>query len=73
MIKALILKPWPIFHSENFKRIPLIKKNILIKFGLNKKSIRSLDQSTQFEPSWGLVIICVDPVFHGKGIGSMLL
>jgi hypothetical protein len=26
MIKALILKPWLIFHSENLKRIPLIKK-----------------------------------------------
>lgn len=73
MIKALILKPWLIFHPENLKRIPLIKKNILVKFGLKEQPIKLVSQNTQFQPSWGLVVIGVDPIFHGKGIGSMLL
>jgi ribosomal protein S18 acetylase RimI-like enzyme len=73
MIKALILKPWLIFHPENLKRVPLIKKNILLKLGLKKKNKLSVQSNEDFVPFWGLVVIGVDPAFQGKGIGSLLL
>lgn len=73
IIKALILKPWLIFHSENMKRIPLIKKNILLKLGVNNNKNNHSSKSELFIPYWGLVVIGVDPAFQGKGIGSLLL
>jgi ribosomal protein S18 acetylase RimI-like enzyme len=73
MLKALALKPWLIFHEENLKRIPLIKKNILLKLGLKQKNKLSVQSNEDFVPFWGLVVIGVDPAFQGKGIGSILL
>jgi ribosomal protein S18 acetylase RimI-like enzyme len=74
MIRALLCRPWALFHKDNFKRIPLIKKNILLKFGIKKKAIQNqVLQKDLFEPFWGLVVIGVDPRFQGKGIGTLLL
>jgi GNAT superfamily N-acetyltransferase len=73
MLKALALKPWLIFHEENLKRIPLIKRNILIKLGFKKNKKFSNQPNVDFIPSWGLVVIGVDPAFHGNGFGSLLL
>jgi ribosomal protein S18 acetylase RimI-like enzyme len=73
MLLALALKPWLIFHEENLKRIPLIKKNILLKLGLKQKNKLSVQSNEDFVPFWGLVVIGVDPAFQGKGIGSLLL
>lgn len=73
MLNALALKPWLIFHPENLKRIPHIKRNILWKLGLKKKNKLSVQSNEDFVPFWGLVVIGVDPAYQGKGIGSMLL
>jgi GNAT superfamily N-acetyltransferase len=73
MLKALAIKPWLLFHEENLKRIPLIKKNILLKLGLKQKNKLSVQSNEDFIPFWGLVVIGVDPAFQGKGIGSILL
>jgi len=73
MLKALLLKPWLIFHKENFKRIPLIKKNILMKLGFRFNNLISVDNFDAFVPYWGLVVIGVDFAYQGKGYGSLLL
>lgn len=73
MMKALLLKPWLIFHVENMKRIPLIKKNILLKLGFSKAVQNVSSSSESFIPFWGLVVIGVDPLYQGKGVGSLLL
>jgi len=73
MVQSIILKPWLIFHEDNFKRIPLIIKNILIKFGFKQKGKKTSIKLEKFKPFWGLVVIGVLPCQQGKGIGSKLL
>ncbi len=72
MLKALLLRPWLVFHAENRKRIPLIKKNIILKLGIHKIASNSQVSNETFVPFWGLVVIGVDPSYQGKGIGSLL-
>jgi ribosomal protein S18 acetylase RimI-like enzyme len=73
LIKALLCRPWVAFHKDNFKRIPLIKKNLLLKLGIKKKVKSKTLQEDSFEPFWGLVVIGVNPTFQSKGIGTLLL
>ncbi|WP_396161710.1 GNAT family N-acetyltransferase [Flavobacterium sp.] len=73
MVKCLFFKPWLIFHRENFNRIPLIFKNVLLKLGLIQKKKKSSIKIDNFVPFWGLVVIGVLPSHQGKGIGSHLL
>jgi GNAT superfamily N-acetyltransferase len=77
LIFSYILRPWLIFHSDNFKRISFIKRNVFLKMGLvkNENSNYNIISSpkTPFQPLLGLVVIGVDSKFQGKGIGSVLL
>ncbi len=73
MVIALAIKPWLIFHEENVKKIPLIKRNILLKLGLKRKKNTKGVYEEDFVPFWGLVVIGVDPSFQGKGLGGILL
>lgn len=68
---SYLIRPWLIFHPENFKKITSIKKNILIKFGLYK-TLETINKE-EFIPFMGLVSIGLKKENQGKGIGSILL
>lgn len=68
---SFIVRPWLIFHPENFKKITLIKKNILLKFGLYK-TLETINKE-EFRPFMGLIVIGLKKEYQGKGIGSILL
>ena len=70
-ILSFLTRPWLIFHPENIKKIPTIKKNILLKFGL-KKPTETLNKN-EFIPFMGLIVIGLKKENQGKGIGSILL
>jgi ribosomal protein S18 acetylase RimI-like enzyme len=67
-------RPWVFFHPDNYKRVPLILRNIAYKMRLKTKhkstNAVSLDA---FIPFMGLVVIGADPASHGKGYGSAML
>ena len=71
LILSFLTRPWLIFHPENIKKIPTIKKNILLKFGL-KKPTETLNKN-EFIPFMGLIVIGLKKENQGKGIGSILL
>ena len=68
---SFLTRPWLLFHPENIKKIPTIKKNILLKFGLKKPS-ETLNKN-EFIPFMGLIVIGLKKENQGKGIGSILL
>lgn len=68
---SFIIRPWLIFHPEIFKKITIIKKNILLRFGLYK-SVKTINKE-EFIPFVGLVIIGLKKENQGKGIGAILL
>ena len=68
---SYLIRPWLIFHPENIKKIPTIKKNILLKFGL-KKLTETLNKN-EFIPFMGLIVIGLKKENQGKGTGSILL
>jgi GNAT superfamily N-acetyltransferase len=73
-ILSFFMRPWLVFHSENIKRYSFIKRNLLYKLGLKKLIIKNTQVPViPFYPSWGLVVIGVDPKYQGKGAGSILL
>ena len=71
LILSFLTRPWLIFHPETIKKIPTIKKNILLKFGL-KKPTETLNKN-EFIPFMGLIVIGLKKENQGKGIGSILL
>ena len=75
LLLSLVIRPWLVFHYEIRANIPLIVKNIRLRFsgGAAKKNIPSLAQNKEFIPSMGLVVIGVSPEHQGKGFGSLLL
>lgn len=74
-IKALLVRPWLIFHPEIRKRLPFIVTNL-------KRKLKRLFKKSQPKPivvrqpineiKSGLVVIGVHPQQHGKGLGSLL-
>ena len=70
-VLSYMLKPWLIFHRKNLKKIAYIKKNILIKFRLIKKTKADVDKD--FHPFMGLVVICINKENQGLGHGQILL
>lgn len=75
LVFSFLKKPWLIFHPEIRSRLPFIIKNITLKLKPIKTFMSSPtgNSSQDFIPSIGLVVIGVDPVYQGKGFGSVLL
>lgn len=71
-VKTFITRPWLLFHREIRKKNQFILKNIMNKI-FKKKGNQTNSTVVKFEPYVGLVVIGVDPVYHGKGFGSLLL
>jgi len=74
-IVAFLTHPWVLLHPEVREKWPLLWKNLKMKLGLTKRIHFSPQQKTRMakDPSAGLVVIGVDPAYHGKGYGSILL
>lgn len=72
-IKALIIRPWLLLHRDFISRYALLTRNIVTRLRnkFRKTEIRSTVAPK--EPHIGLVVIGVDPMFHGKGFGTVLL
>ena len=68
---SYLKRPWLIFHPENIKKIPYIRRNIIIKLGLNKSD--KINKNEDFIPFMGLVVIGLRKDNQGKGIGGILL
>lgn len=68
---SYLKRPWLIFHPENIKKIPYIRRNIFIKLGLNKPE--KINKNNEFIPFMGLVVIGLRKDNQGKGIGGILL
>lgn len=75
LLVNLLRKPWLVFHYEIISNIPLIARNLKLRFLRSKKSSRSASVVTDsgFVPSLGLVVIGVSPEYQGKGYGSVML
>lgn len=74
-MRALMFRPWVFFHAEVRGKWPLLWKNILMKFRLKPRVHFNAEQKQKMvlAPKAGLVVIGVDPMLQGRGIGSMLL
>lgn len=73
-IKAMLIRPWLLFHPEVTKRYAFLWRNIKTKLGLYKPQRSTKEkQALQKEPHIGLVVIGVDATYHGKGFGSKIL
>jgi ribosomal protein S18 acetylase RimI-like enzyme len=76
-VKIMLRKPWLFFHPEIRARYPFIvtntKRKIKKIFGHQEtpQPIVKHEKSTA-ELTAGLVVIGVNPSYHGKGIGSQL-
>ena len=71
LLISYLKRPWLIFHPENIKKIPYIRRNIIIKLGLNKPD--KINKNEDFIPFMGLVVIGLRKDNQGKGIGGILL
>ena len=74
-VLACLTHPQVFFHPELRAKWPVLRKNILMKLGLQKRVHFSAEQKKQMaqDPHAGLVVIGVDPGRQGKGYGSLLL
>jgi ribosomal protein S18 acetylase RimI-like enzyme len=73
-VKAMIFRPWLLFHPEVTKRYFFLWINLKTKIGIHKpKRSADVKQQLQKEPHVGLVVIGVASSFHGKGYGSKIL
>ena len=72
---AFATHPWVFIHPEVRAKWPLLWKNILVKLGLRNRVHFSAVQQQRMasDPRAGLVVIGVDPLYQGKGYGSLLL
>lgn len=71
-VKAILVRPWLLLHSEFLSKYRLVVKNI---FRRMKKPRRLGKQKVALKtvPHTGLIVIGVDPAYQGKGYGSILL
>lgn len=75
-VRALMLRPWLLFHNELVSKYKLIKKNVRMR--LKKKEAKAENKNKKIkkesrEIQSGLVVIGVISDYHGKGCGSLLL
>lgn len=73
-VRAYLRRPWLLLHPENLSKRSGIARNVLIRLGLRKASAppEPAERGT-FRSHWGLVVIGVDPDYHGLGYGGALL
>jgi len=72
-IKALMIRPWLLLHRDFVSRYALFARNIVTRLRNKFKETEIRSAVTPKEPHVGLVVIGVDPMFHGKGFGTTLL
>lgn len=72
-VKAILLRPWLLFHKELIEKYGLVMKNVKRKFVKKKSVAQASSVKKKSETLTGLVVIGVLPEFQGKGYGSMLL
>ncbi|MBK8551417.1 MAG: GNAT family N-acetyltransferase [Ignavibacteria bacterium] len=75
-IKAIMLRPWLLFHKELISKYRLIYKNFKMRFkkkDLNPKKKPAGKKPEVKERKAGLVVIGVSANYQGKGFGSVLL
>ena len=75
-LKALLVRPWLLFHPKIQGNFSFILRNIRYRFFPPRNLIAPGVQSAEIQPkakTAGLVVIGVHPDFQGKGYGSMLL
>ena len=68
---SFLTRPWLLFHPEIIKKTYSIKKNILLKIGLNKP-IETINKEG-FIPFMGLIVIGLKKNEQGRGLGGILL
>ena len=75
LVLNLMIRPWLIFHHEIRSNIPLIIKNLKLRFtgSTPEKVVPLPSRNQEFTPSMGLVVIGVSPEHQGRGYGSLLL
>lgn len=75
LVLNLVIRPWLIFHHEIRANIPLIIKNLKLRFTARatEKATPHPDRNQEFTPAMGLVVIGVSPKHQGKGYGTLLL
>lgn len=64
--KAILQKPWLVFHPELLKFYPLIIRNIYKRLFSLKKTTSTEQRNVVFEKKLGLVVIGVHPEHRGK-------
>ena len=75
LILNLLIKPWLLFHHEIWNNLPLIRRNLYMRFFKHSERINASPGNPvkDFIPSMGLVVIGVSPKHQSKGYGSVLL
>jgi len=75
-IMSLLSHPWIILNPKVIKNIFFLTRNIYYKFFPEVSPIMentTIDNNSRIKNLTGLVVIGVNPKFHGKGFGSVLL
>lgn len=72
-IKALLIRPWLLLHRDFVSRYALFARNIVTRLRNKFRKTEVRSAVAPKEPHVGLVVIGVDPIFQGKGYGTMLL
>lgn len=70
---ALVVRPWLWFHPEIVSRYKLILKNIYFRLAKYNKPYKERKKHLLSASYVGLVVIGVNPIHQGKGLGSLLL
>lgn len=72
-VKAILLRPWLLFHPEFIRKYRLVLKNVWrhLRRYVGKPVVSHPPRNVR--PHAGLIVIGVAPAHQGKGYGSMLL
>ena len=73
-IRALLMRPWLLLHPQILQNYKLLWKNLKIKLGLMKFTIKETSSiAVPFVSSLGLVVIGTTLIARGIGVGTALL
>ena len=73
-VRSYLTRPWLLLHPENLTKRKGIIRNLSIRMGLHSPT-NTVDPAVEraFRSKWGLVVIGVDPRYHGAGYGAAML